>query len=237
VTKDKTRYPRSLLRDYLQWDTGTWARALSHWDDVLDRRRLEGCEALDLGARDGGLTLYLAHKGMRVVCSDLEGPSPLAHELHARHGVGGQVTYARVDATAMPFAEGSFDVVVFKSLLGGIGAFGNLAAMRTAIGEMLRVLRPGGLLLFAENQRASLLHRTARSLFVPWGKSWHYASIRELEDLLSPFVRSEVRTYGFLTCFRKDFPPFLLLDRLFCGLLRPQWRYVAFGHAVREDKL
>ncbi|MDR1015021.1 MAG: class I SAM-dependent methyltransferase [Coriobacteriales bacterium] len=237
MTKDRTAYPRSLLRDYLQWDTGTWARALSHWDGVLGQRRLKGCEALDLGARDGGLTLYLAQKGMRVVCSDLEGPSPLAHELHARHGIGGQVTYAQVDATAIPFADGSFDVVVFKSLLGGIGACGGLAAMRTAVGEMLRVLRPGGVLLFAENQRASLLHRTARRLFVPWGRSWHYASVRELEDMLAPFACFELRTHGFLACFCKDFPPFLFLDRLACGLLRPQWRYVAFGHAVREGEL
>jgi SAM-dependent methyltransferase len=201
---------------------------------VLGQRQTQGLEALDLGARDGGLSLYLAEKGMRVVCSDLQGPTPAARTLHERYGVGDLVEYRTVNAADMPFGDGRFDVVVFKSILGGIGTSLNYAAIQAAMGEICRVLKPGGLLLFAENQRGSRFHQRARSLFVPWGNTWYYVASQELVELLSVFGSCEIRTYGFFSCIKKDFAPFVALDRLVCRSRNSPRHYMAFGHALKE---
>jgi SAM-dependent methyltransferase len=225
---------RERLRDYLQWDIDTWKHALYYWDTVLEGRKLEGLRALDLGARDGGLSLYLAEKGMRVVCSDVSGPTQEARDLHKRHALDSRVEYQAIDATNIPFEDQHFDVIIFKSILGGIGTAMNYAAIQKAISEMYRVLKPGGLLLFAENQRGSRFHQRARSLFVPWGKTWYYPSLAEIDDLLSAFSSFEIYTYGFFSCIKKDFTPFVVLDQMVCRSLRSHRHYMAFGHAIRK---
>jgi SAM-dependent methyltransferase len=229
-------YSRAHLKDYLQWDIDTWKHALYHWDVVLEHHLPgPGCgEALDLGARDGGLSLYLAEKGFRVVCSDLRGPTDDARKLHARYGLADRVTYQAINATDIPFGDERFDVVIFKSVLGGVGTSLDYSAMQVATREVCRVLKPGGLLLFAENQLGSRFHQKARSLFVPWGKYWYYVSLQEIEDLLADFSSYEARTYGFLSCIRKDFAPFVALDRLICRSPRSSRHYMAYGHAVKE---
>jgi SAM-dependent methyltransferase len=236
------RYSPERLRDYLQWDIATWKHALYYWDAVLknclpgpdqDQGQGQG-DALDLGARDGGLSLYLAEKGFRVVCSDLQGPTESARELHARCGYADRVTYQAINATEIPFEDEHFDVVIFKSVLGGIGTFRDYAVMQTAIREVYRVLKPGGLLLFAENQRGSYFHQKARRLFVPWGKRWYYISLREIDDLLADFSFCETKTYGFLSCIKKDFGPFVALDHLICRSSRSPQHYMAYGHAVKS---
>jgi ubiquinone/menaquinone biosynthesis C-methylase UbiE len=208
----------------------TWQRALYYWDKVVPGSG-EGLRAIDLGARDGGLSLWLAQKGYSVVCSDVEGPSPLASQLHERYGVTGQVQYEAVDATAINAAGNSFDVVVFKSMLGGIGFYCNFAAIEQAMQEIKRVLKPGGTLLFAENLQASAFHRFARRHFVPWGKDWYYPSLAELQQLMSVFARQNIYSYGYFGCVKKDFAPFVLADKLICKKPLSANYYMAFGSA------
>ena len=119
--------------------------------------------ALDLGSRNGGLSLFLALRGSQVVCSDLNGPSDNVKKLHQKHSVSSLVSYAAVNVTSIPYPDLYFDVVVFKSVLGALQTYPNQTKMMQ---EIYRVLRPGGELWFAENLVASPLHMLARKLFV-----------------------------------------------------------------------
>jgi len=223
------------MADIIQWDVGTWKYGLSFW---AEKAGIEaGCSALDIGGRDGGLSLFLALNGCRVVCSDLDGPTARARELHRAYGVYDLVSYAEVDATMIPYPDERFDLVVLKSVLGALGDAGEvLAPQRRAIGEIRRVLKPGGRFLLAENMRGSSMHRLLRARYVPWGRRWHYFSTEEVEDLLSPFAAAELSFRGFAaTLGRQEWQRRLLhgLDRLIVPLTPVSSRYVVFGVAVK----
>jgi ubiquinone/menaquinone biosynthesis C-methylase UbiE len=229
-----THYTRELRRDIIEWDVASWSRALELWDARLPTAK--DLQALEVGARHGGLSLYLALHDFRVVCSDRGGPSDKAHQLHARHGVADRVTYADADATRLPFADDEFDIVAFKSVLGGIGGANGAAGQQQALDEMWRVLRPGGLLLFAENTSASALHRVLRRTLVPWGARWRYASGVELVNMLSQFVNVQTEYAGTLATFGRSERQREMLhrvDRVLDPLVPARWKYIVIGAATK----
>lgn len=107
-----------------------------------------------------------------------------------------------VPAPTSPQGE-SFDLIIFKSILGGISRDKQLHRAKEAITNMHALLKPGGTILFAENLRGSFMHRLARKLFVKWGDSWNYLTISELEELFSEFESVEIKATGFATAFGK----------------------------------
>ena len=224
----------TLCRDILEWDVRSWKKALLCWDAALSGAG--GGRVLEVGARHGGLSLYFALRGFEVTCTDIDGPTENAHQLHERYGVADRITYGKNDATAMPFEDEQFDVVGCKSVLGGIGHDDNVAKIRQAIAEMHRVLRPGGMLLFAENLRASALHCWLRQRFVRWGRSWRYITHEELPGLFARFSRLDAAYYGFFAAFGKtEWQRTLLhgLDVLANPLISPRYRYIAYGRAIK----
>src|SRR5215470_12271716 len=115
------------LREVCEWGRWTgWAAPFRFWASHVRPGR-----ALELGARRGGLSLWLALRGCDVVCSDLWG-SERARPLHERHGVA--AAYEDIDVTSIPY-ENAFDIVAFKSLL---GALETLERQEVAIEQMHR---------------------------------------------------------------------------------------------------
>jgi len=163
------------------------------WEAELPARR--PLRALGIGEREGGLSLWLASKGIDVVCTDLHPFPPATKALHDRYGVGSRITYAQADATALGFPDGAFDIVFFKSV---IGALGTKEKQRTAIAEMHRVLAPGGVLLFAENLQGTVLHQWLRKHFVAWDNYWRYLHPLHDRDLFAPFAAVKDGTTGIL---------------------------------------
>jgi SAM-dependent methyltransferase len=221
------------LRTILSWDAVNWSACLKLWE-----RHLAGdcLECLEIGAGSGGLTLWLASQNHRVLCSDISEPDPAVRQLHALHGVSSRVQYEAIDATRIPYV-GRFDVVVFKSVLGGIWARRGEEAVRQAILEMHKALARGGRLLFAENLRGSWLHMFCRrTLRKRNASSWQYPAARQIRSFLGVFSCVEDQLAGFLAAFgptERQREWLARLDRAIVPLVPPRWRYIMFGAAVK----
>ncbi|MGB5105809.1 MAG: class I SAM-dependent methyltransferase [Candidatus Zixiibacteriota bacterium] len=226
------KYSKDLLKDIIGWDVRNWAEAIKLWDTVLQSPS-DPALALELGAREGGLSLYLALKGFQVVCSDVANPEKLARSKHAGYGVEESVTYTAANATALQFENSRFDVVAFKSILGTIGRENHPELQQAAIREIYRVLKPGGVLLFAENLRGTGFHRFFRK-FTKWGRYWRYVSVEEIRQFHREFSSFNYGTFGFAGSFGRNESQrraLHYLDRLIDPILRDRHKYIIYGCA------
>lgn len=224
--------PSPTLRDIVQWEVRSWSRALPLWERHLPVHR--PARALGIGEREGGLSLWLAFKGFQVVCTDLRPFPEACAALHQHHGVQDRITYQAADATALPYPDAHFDVVFFKSV---IGALGTKERQALAIREMHRVLRPGGVLLFAENLRGSPLHRWLRRHFVAWENYWRYPDQQRDADLFAPFASVHLNSTGLLANLgRSEWQRDLLAraDALLARAAPLGWRTIWYGVAVKD---
>lgn len=116
--------------------------------DVLARLGLGGSERLlDVACGTGGLLAEVARRYPRVEAAGVDAdPGILAIAARRLARWRGRVTLHATRAESLPFPDGTFDAAV--STL----AFHHLPtpAKRAALGEILRVLRPGGRFLLAD---------------------------------------------------------------------------------------
>lgn len=107
-------------------------------------------QVLDVACGTGDLSLTLFEvTGAQVVGADFCRPMlKLASEKAAKRGTA--IPFVEADALALPFRDGSFDVVTI--------AFGlrNLASVEGGLRELCRVLRPGGQAAILEFSRPRL---------------------------------------------------------------------------------
>jgi SAM-dependent methyltransferase len=101
-----------------------------------------GQRVLDIACGTGVVSVTAARRGARVTALDLTPELLAVARLNA--GIAAvDVDWHEGDVEALPFEAGAFDVVVSQ--------FGHMFAPRpdVAIGEMLRVLKPGGVIAFS----------------------------------------------------------------------------------------
>jgi len=224
------------LNDYFEWDVGTWSKAIVLWDKYLKLKIFKKDSiALEIGARGGGLSLYLAYNyNISVICSDLNDSFDNAKRLHQKFLKKNTIKYDSQNCLKLTFEDNSKDVFIFKSV---IGALGNYENQEKAINEIYRVLKPGGVLLFAENGKSSALHNFLRKTFNKWSRGyWYYPTYNEMNTLLGDFKKIEIQTHGFLTCFfrnkyLKSFAEFI--DFFLCIIISKKYRYVIYGAAIK----
>jgi SAM-dependent methyltransferase len=103
---------------------------------ALARRGVKPGRALDIGAAGGGNTRVLISHGWSATALEY-GPegAEVAHERG--------IPVLRADATTLPLADGSLDLVVAFDILE------HLADDKAAASEIFRILRPGGTALIA----------------------------------------------------------------------------------------
>jgi ubiquinone/menaquinone biosynthesis C-methylase UbiE len=140
-----------------------------------------GDRLLDVGCGLGGTSRYLAAgTGCRVVGLDLtEEYCRVAELLSERVGLGEQTVFRQGNALALPFDDGDFDVAWTEHVQM------NIQDKATFYGEMARVLKPGGRLVFHDilaGEEGGDLH-----LPVPWAADSsinHLISVPDLRSLL-----------------------------------------------------
>jgi len=161
------------IKSFLQWEQLNWARAICFWfDKIKEWNNLDLAKArvLELGAgKHGELTLIFSYVGVKkIVCSDLT-PRSLekARKLHVTYKSILKTTpeYLPLNAVNINLKE-KFDIVTFKSVLGGVSANQRNELKYKMIEEIYKILSPNGYLLFVENLNASSLHMFLRKYFV-----------------------------------------------------------------------
>lgn len=177
--------------------------------------RLEGRLILEVGCGTGNIALELAQRGARVVGLDLSAPMLAAAQ---RKGFRLRIPLALVRARgeALPFAPQPFDGAL------SILALDFIPQREEVLAEMVRVVRPGGLVVLALLNRFSFftLKRRVRDWFRPtlWRQA-RFTSPAELRRLL--MSQPELRDFRFSQAVY--FPPFnssrltpflMLLERL-----------------------
>jgi glycosyltransferase involved in cell wall biosynthesis/ubiquinone/menaquinone biosynthesis C-methylase UbiE len=110
-----------------------------------------GATVLEIGCGAGHLTTELAERQLRVEAVDAsDAMVETTRERALKAGLGKEVVVSKADVHALPFAMDHFDLVV------AVGVIPWLHAPAQAIGEMARVLRPGGHLVVTADNRTRL---------------------------------------------------------------------------------
>lgn len=104
----------------------------------------EGCRVLDLGSGTGAVAFAAADRGAHVVATDVS-TEALAKGREISRSIGAPVLHVAADARGLPFPDDSFDLSVHRSVLV------YMDARERAVGEELRVLRPGGAVSCSES--------------------------------------------------------------------------------------
>ncbi|MBX9602036.1 MAG: class I SAM-dependent methyltransferase [Bryobacteraceae bacterium] len=196
---------------------------------------------LAVGERGGGVSLWFALRGYQVVCSDLGGPADSARRLHCAYGVSDRVQYESIDVFAISHRSEEFDIVVSKSVIGGLKLVYKDPSTRTlenqsrAMREIHRVLKPNGVWLGAENMQGSLIHRRLRTMSKA-KVGWRHLAPSDWPELLAPFSHREIQYFGYIpTLFRTPALNWLAhsANRTLDPVLPRNHKYIAFVTATK----
>lgn len=147
-----------------------------------------GQRILDLAAGTGASSVSLAKSGAEVVAADFS-PGMIAEGRRRHRGIP-NLSFVEADATALPFADGEFDAVTMS--------FGlrNVHEPKKALGELLRVTKPGGRLVICE-----FSHPPSRS----FNGLYRFYNDRILPTVAKA-VSSNAEAYDYLNESIKDWP-------------------------------
>jgi SAM-dependent methyltransferase len=165
-----------LVAAAMGWKVASWTRALREALAHLPAD-LTGKAVLEVGGGAYGLNLLMARLGCRVVCTDRRLDfTREAIALHGRHGLA--CAHVMTDAKRLALRPASFDVVVMKSVLGGIYSQAGREGALECLAEVRRVMRPGGTLIALEQLLGDPLTRVLRRVRFP-DRRWHYFTAQE----------------------------------------------------------
>ena len=162
-------------------------RALARW--VLLPWALQGLspsgEALEIGSGSGAMAAQLLRRfpELHVIATDYDSEM-VATARRTLAPFGERAITQRVDATALPFADGRFDVVLSFAMLHHVGDWAGATA------EAIRVIRPGGYFVGYDLLHGAPLHHGHHH----GPRSTGMMGPGQLEALLGHLAVTDVRT-------------------------------------------
>jgi demethylmenaquinone methyltransferase/2-methoxy-6-polyprenyl-1,4-benzoquinol methylase len=190
------------------------------WRRLAVREALRGrnpaqMRILDVATGTGDLALALHDAGAADVVG-LDFSAPMLDEARRKEAVAAsdrRIVWVEGDAMSLPFANQSFDAVTV--------AFGlrNMPSYRAALGEMLRVLGPGGRLVCLETTRfrAPVL----RAAF-----DWYFARV---VPIIGGLLSGDADAYGYLPASAAVFPDADALGQMMLDAGYSHVRYLRLG--------
>jgi ubiquinone/menaquinone biosynthesis C-methylase UbiE len=149
--------------------------------ELLLREGVEGKQVLDYACGLGKWSVHLAQLGGRVSGFDLSSVA-IAHARERAVYNGLEIRFDEAAAAALPYGDEEFDIAV------GVAALHHVIKYPGTADELLRVMRPGGVVIFTENFGHNPLLEFARRL-----------SMRELEGSV------EIEPYSLLLMAKRAF--------------------------------
>ena len=188
---------RAIWKDIVEWDVNNWSRAIKYWDEVEPNLlNVEGKKVLDIGGRNGGMSLFWALRGAEVYCTDLDiNGLKKAETLHKKYKVIEKIHYCKLDVLGLDDND-KYDIVTFKSVLGGVGRNNNYDAQVKMMWNIYNSLKTGGYCCFVENLAGSSIHMFLRKNLRKWGSSWRYVNICEIQQLTNMFDNVKYNSFG-----------------------------------------
>ncbi len=173
-----------------------------------------GERALDLAGGTGDVAFRLAARGAEVTVAD---PSAEMMAVGRARPGGDTVAWEEAEAEALPFADDTFDLVTI--------AFGirNVTRLDAALGEIRRVLKPGGRFFCLEFSKP-------RPWLAPFYGLWSRTAI----PVLGAAVSGKVEAYRYLIESIDRFPDQSSFAALVsaAGFEGVEWRDLSFGIAA-----
>lgn len=129
---------------------------------------VDGRAVLEAGCGTGRISRRLALDGAAVSCIDLS-PDAAAHTRRLLHDERQPARVALATLFGLPFADGAFDIVWNAGVLEHFSE----PERREALQELLRVTRPGGLVVTLNPYKFALLYRLGKWMSERLGR-WPY---------------------------------------------------------------
>ncbi len=218
----------------IEWDIKTWKKAFTYWEKKVPWGQIN--TALEIGSRGGGPSWWIANKGIHIDCTDRQDVHKNAQIEHQKRGGNSKISYFDLDVLELEAIE-KYDLVICKSVLGGVGYHGRSDRMEDAIQRIHRSLKPGGMFLFAENMVSSPIHILLRKKMTKWGNAWNYLTEEQIHQMTSQFEFTEIHTTGFLATFgRTEIQRNILafIDLILLPFIPRKWNYLGYGVAVKQ---
>ncbi|MFE7800915.1 class I SAM-dependent methyltransferase [Nocardia sp. NPDC057440] len=153
------------------------------FDDVAAELK-DKAQVLDVGCGGGQLAVGLATAGEHLQLSGIDlSPQQVRRAQKRGAPLGGRVQFRQGSAMDLPFADNSFDAVLSS------GSIKHWPDQRKGLSEMIRVLRPGGLLLIIEADRGCTFE-DAQGFVDRWRLP------RPMARACLPFFRTYIAGYG-----------------------------------------